>query len=133
MTTASERAFVIADLAGYTALTEAHGGMEAAKTVSRYVELASQALVPGARLLENVGDQVLIVADDVRAAVQTALRLRDAVEREPLFPDVRIGIHAGPVVEQAGHYFGSALNVTARLAAHARAGEVLCTERIAAG
>ena len=31
--------FVIADLAGYTALTEAHGGEQAATMVARYREL----------------------------------------------------------------------------------------------
>jgi class 3 adenylate cyclase len=125
-------AFVIADLAGYTALTEAHGGAEAARTVARYTDLASKALALGARLVERVGDQVLIVSDDPRSAVATALRLRDAVDREPLFLGVRIGIDAGAAVEEKGRYFGTALNVAARVAAHARGGQVLCTAHIVA-
>jgi adenylate cyclase len=44
--------FLIADLSGYTALTEAHGGVEAAKVVVRYVELARSALAADARLVE---------------------------------------------------------------------------------
>lgn len=71
MGVSGEYAFVIADPAGYTALTEAHGGAEAARTVARYMELASQALTPGVRLTERVGDQVLIVSDDPRSAVTT--------------------------------------------------------------
>ena len=66
-----EYTFVIADLAGYTALTEAHGGAEAARTIARYTELASNALTPGVRLTERVGDQVLIVGDDPSSAVTT--------------------------------------------------------------
>jgi adenylate cyclase len=127
-----EYTFVIADLSGYTALTEAHGGAEAAKTVSRYMELASNALIPGVRLVERVGDQVLIVSEDPRGAVTTALRLREAVSREPLFLGVRIGIDSGAAVEQEGRYFGSALNIAARVAAHARGGQILCTGEVAA-
>jgi class 3 adenylate cyclase/YHS domain-containing protein len=127
-----EYAFVIADLTGYTALTEAHGGAEAAKTVARYTELASNALSPGVRLAERVGDQVLIVSDDPCSAVSTALRLKDAVDREPLFLGVRIGIDVGAAVEQDGRYFGPALNIAARVAAHARGGQLLCTRRVAA-
>ena len=42
-----ERVFLIADLAGYTALTEAMGAEEAANVVDRYVALAHAALRPG--------------------------------------------------------------------------------------
>jgi adenylate cyclase len=127
-----EYTFVIADLAGYTALTEAHGGAEAARTVARYAELASKALTPGVHLAERVGDQVLFVADEPRNAVTTALRLKDAVDREPLFLGVRIGIAVGAAVEQDGRYFGPALNIAARVAAHAGGGQILCTGYAAA-
>lgn len=124
-------ALLIADLSGYTAFTEAHGDLEAANMVARYVEIAHAVLQPGARLVERVGDELLIVAEDIVSAVRTSTRLRDAIEREPLFPTVRIGLHAGSVLEQAGKYFGAALNLTARVAAYARAEQILCTERVA--
>jgi class 3 adenylate cyclase len=41
-----------------------------------------------------------------------------------------IADHAGPVVEQDGAYFGPALNVTARVADHARPGQILGTRAI---
>ncbi len=110
-----EIVFLMADLSGYTALTEAHGAVEAARTVTRYLEMARAVLQPGARLVEQVGDEVLIVSEAPEAAVRTALALRDAVEREPLFPALRAGLHAGPVIEQGGRYFGAALNLTARV------------------
>ena len=127
-----EVAFLMADLSGFTALTETHGDMHAATVAMRYVEIAQSALDPRARLVERVGDQVLIVAPDGDGAVRTAMRVFAAIEREPLFPRLRAGIHGGRVVEQDGRYFGTALNLTARLTAHARAGQILCTELIAA-
>jgi class 3 adenylate cyclase len=93
--------------------------------------LALNALGPGVRLTERVGDQVLIVSAEPGGAVTTALRLRDAVEHEPFFLGVRIGIDSGAAVEQDRRYFGSALNIAARVASHARSGQILCTARVA--
>ena len=126
-----EKTFVIADLSGYTALTESHGGLEAAKVVSRFLALAEVALVPGAAIFERVGDEILIVAADRVAGARTAVSVMDAVENEPLFPALRAAVHAGPVYEDGGRYFGAALNLTARVAGHARSGQILCTQPIA--
>lgn len=125
-----ERTFLFADLCGYTALTEVHGSGEAADVVERFLRLASATIRPGASFLERVGDEVVIVAAEAAAAVTTALALRDAIAREPLFPAVRAAIHAGPVVQRAGGYVGAALNVGARLTALASPGQILCTEPV---
>lgn len=124
-------AFLIADLAGYTALTEAHGNAHAAHAVTRYAEIALEVLEPGTRLLERVGDELLLVAESAPVIVRTAVRLQAAIEIEPSFPLIRCGIHKGAVVEEGGRYFGTALNLTARVAAHARGAQILCTARVA--
>jgi adenylate cyclase len=124
--------FLIADLAGYTALTEAHGGTEAAKVIRRYVELAEGAMRPGVDLVERVGDELLIAGSESRPVLETAICLRDAIDTEPMFPGVRMGIHGGRVLRNEGRYYGTALNLTARLAAHARPGQILCSDVIAA-
>lgn len=43
----------------------------------------------------------------------------------------RVGVHRGPALQRNGRYFGSGLNLAARVAAHARAGQILCTRLIA--
>jgi adenylate cyclase len=43
-------------------------------------------------------------------------------------PPTHIGIHAGPVVSQDGDVFGRTVNIAARIAARAEAGEVLTSE-----
>jgi class 3 adenylate cyclase len=125
-------AFVLADLAGYVALTEAHGNAEAAGIIERFLAATRASLAPGARLIERVGDQVVVAADDPHAALLTALQLTSSTAREPLFPLIRVAVHAGPVLERDGAYFGAALNIAARVAAQAQPGQILCTETLAA-
>jgi adenylate cyclase len=122
--------FLIADLSGYTALTEVHGDRHAAQAVMRYGQIVQAVLQPGARLVNRVGDEVLIAAADAATAVHTAVALHTAIESEPLFPTLRSGMHAGSAIEQGDSYFGGAVNLTARVAGHARGGQMLCSERV---
>jgi len=123
-----QRVFLIADLSGYTALTEAHGGISASKIVKRYFAIVQDCLQGDSQLVETIGDEVVIVGSDAANLIQVALRLREKVENEPNFPAVHIGIHAGNVMEQDGKFFGSAINIASRTAAYARAGQILCTQ-----
>jgi len=122
---------LVADLSGYTALTEAHGNISAAKVVNRYTEIAKESLYEGTRIIERVGDEILIAGTDAVGIIKTALKLVHKVETEPFFPIVHAGIHAGKVLEQEGHYFGSALNIASRVASHARGCQILCTNAVA--
>jgi adenylate cyclase len=124
-------ALLIADLCGYTALTETHGALAASETVLRFVRLAESCLEPGVVIIDSIGDEVFCAGADTLAVVRTALRLRDAIECEPDFLRVSMGIHRGAIVERDGRIFGPPINLTARLAAHALGGQILCTEPIA--
>jgi adenylate cyclase len=95
------------------------------------VRLAESCLEPGVTIVDSIGDEVFCAGADTLAVVRTALRLRDAIEHEPDFLRVSMGIHRGPIVEREGRIFGAPINLTARLAAHALGGQILCTEPIA--
>ena len=45
-------------------------------------------------------------------------------------PPAHVGLHAGPVVFQEGDYYGSTVNVAARIAEYARPGEVLVSQEV---
>jgi class 3 adenylate cyclase/YHS domain-containing protein len=122
---------LIADLAGYTALTETHGALHASEIVLRFGRMAEASLEPGVVIVDRVGDQVLCAGADALAVLRSALRLFGAIEHEPDFLAVQAGIHRGAVVEREGRLFGAPLNLTSRIAAHARGGQILCTEPIA--
>jgi adenylate cyclase len=126
-----ERTLLMADLSGYTALTETHGALHASEIVLRFGRVAEASLEPGVVIVDRIGDQVLCAGTDTGAVLRCALRLCAGIEREPNFLRIQAAIHRGGVVEREGRLFGAPLNLTARLVAHARGGQVLCTEPVA--
>lgn len=112
-------------------MTELHGDEDAASVALKFAELARASLDDECRLVKTIGDAVMIVSVSPRAALSVALNLRDKAAAEPLFPLVRTGLHHGPVVERDGDFFGASVNLAARIAAHARAGQVLCSAEVA--
>ncbi len=125
------RAVVFADLAGYTALTEAHGDDDAADVAVRFFDLTAERLRADARIVKTIGDAVMVVTSDAYAALEMGLALLRSIEQEPQFPGVRIGVHYGPVVERSGDVFGATVNIAARLTAHAHVGQLITSGAIA--
>lgn len=126
----TEYVFVFADLAGYTALTEAHGDEGGATVATRFHELTRAAL-GGAELVKTLGDGVMVVAPEVSTAVRVAKKLASQVAAQSDFPAVRIGLHKGCAVLRASDYFGNSVNLTARVMEAAKPGQILCTECVA--
>ena len=126
--TRSDRAVMFADLAGFTALTEAHGDEDAVAVTFRFTALGNDVLVGTTRIVKTMGDAIMFTADSVGDAVDTGIALLRAVDAEPSFPGVRIGLHSGDMVEHDGDVYGATVNLAARIAEQARSGQLLTTE-----
>jgi adenylate cyclase len=124
--------FCFIDLAGFTALTEAHGDEDAADLATRFFGMTRAALGPGDRLVKTIGDAVLVTSASAERGVGLVERLLTIAAEDPTFPSLRAGLHHGGAVERDADVFGAAVNLAARVAAEAHAGEVLGTEPIAA-
>jgi adenylate cyclase len=125
--------FVFADLAGFTALTEAHGDEEAVTLVEEFSE-GVEAELPAVRgeHVKTIGDALMLRIPDPADAVLVALRIAHDVITEHGAPAVRVGLHHGPAVERNGDYFGASVNLSARVSGLASGGEVLLTGETAA-
>jgi adenylate cyclase len=118
--------FVFADLVGYTALTERHGD-EAAAEIAREFRRTMRELSRehGAWQVKSMGDGVMIWASDACEAVALAVRTVEDVGTRPDLLPVRVGAHTGPAVMRGCDWYGSAVNVAARLAGAAAPNEAL--------
>ena len=118
--------FVLADLAGYTALADQRGD-EAAAAVAREFRRAMRVLSRrhGAWQVKSMGAGVMIWAPDASRAMALAVEtVRQLGTRPDLLP-VRVGVHTGPVVMRGCDWYGSAVNVAARLVSNAAPNEAL--------
>jgi adenylate cyclase len=125
--------FLFADIAGYTALTEAHGDEQAADLVAEFFEAISEELPTwGGTHVKTIGDAVMLHIPDPGQAVLLGLRITHELLHGHGAPAVRVGLHHGPAIERDGDYFGATVNLAARVAAEATGGEVLLTAHTAA-
>jgi class 3 adenylate cyclase/YHS domain-containing protein len=125
--------FLFADIAGFTALTEAHGDAEAAALVGEFCR-AVRAELPeyGGRQVKTIGDALMLSIPEPASAVLLGLRITHELMLGHGAPAVRVGMHHGSAIEQDGDYLGAAVNLAARVSAEAGGGEVLLTAETAA-
>ena len=123
-----EATFAFVDLAGFTAMTEAHGDAEAVAIVRAFRNRAKQVLGPDDELVKTSGDAVMLRFPTPEAAITV---LRELLQRELVVHDAvllpRAGAHHGHAVVVDGDYYGAAVNLAARVAGEASGGQLLVT------
>ena len=123
-------AFLFADIVGFTAYTEEHGDLAAAELAARLRLGVEEQLGVDAHVVKTLGDAVMVRIADPAEAVAAGTRISQRALSRPGDPRVRVGIHHGPAIECDGDFFGTAVNVAARVAALAGPGEVLVTDEL---
>ena len=96
--------------------------------MSRLVQRSS--VQHGGKPIKWLGDGVMFYFGDPGAGVRAALEMVDGLAAAGL-PPTHVGLHAGPVLFQQGDYLGQTVNLSARIADHARQGEVLVSQAVA--
>lgn len=128
--------FLFADLAGFTALTEAHGDERATDVAVGFFDEVAK-LLPDhrAQRVKTIGDALMVRGEDAGECVCLALRIANEIGAQHGFPMVRVGLNTGPAVERDGDWFGGTVNLAARVTSLAAGGEILAPEatRQAAG
>ena len=120
-------AILMADLSGYTALTETHGAASAADLIDKYLEIVQSCLAGDCQLKERTGDEVMIVSTSPDDLLSTALMILKKTANEENFLQVHGGLHYGTVLKRNHGYFGSAINLTSRIAAKANPSTFWCS------
>lgn len=128
-------AVMFVDLVGSTRLSESLGDQEWSGMIAAFRRIVRDVVDEheGAEV-GTQGDGSLLrfpsPADAVRCAGALVERLAQARDDGEVPAEVRIGIHAGRVVERDDDVLGKVVNVAARVADAAGPGEVLVTEPV---
>lgn len=122
--------FAFTDLVGSTRLWE-RVPEAARQALARHYEIIQGAVASNhGTIFKTVGDACCCVFHSPIDAVSAAIAIQHALESEP-WPQstgplrVRIGIHSGQAIVEAGDYFGPTLNRVARLMSAAHGGQIL--------
>ncbi|HSU62810.1 MAG TPA: adenylate/guanylate cyclase domain-containing protein [Burkholderiales bacterium] len=124
---------LFADVTGSTKLYEAAGDALAAEAIGRCLEkLRVSAEATGGRVVKTMGDSVMALFSSPDAAASAAARMQVAIEALPQVGDIklglRIGFHAGPVIQRDDDFYGDTVNVAYRLHEQAKRGQVLTSD-----
>lgn len=123
-----EVAILLADITGSTPLYQKAGDEAAARQVSDCLDhLRSAAEREGGIFVRSKGDDLLCTFADPAAALRAARLMLFQLSSGPLA--IHAGIHFGQTIPVGGDVYGDAVNLTARLAASAKPGEILASRR----
>lgn len=124
---------VFVDVAGFTTFTADEGDRAASRLLNNLEPLIRRAADLGkGEVVKNLGDGFLLAYPSASQAVRSGVALRDRTAEErtkngaglPL----RIAVHAGEPLVEAGDLLGHDVNLTARLLDHCRPDEVVVSD-----
>ncbi len=126
------RALLFTDIEGSTRRWELHGA-DMPTALARHDEIVRTAVERnGGRVFKHLGDGVAAVFPSVDAAagaaVEAQLRLGASTWPPGCELRARMGIHAGPLIEQGDDFFGATVNRAAWVMGAAHGGQVLVSE-----
>jgi len=98
--------------------------------VNRYQEYVRTALHGEAQIIQQIGDQIVLLADNLIDALETIRKLKGLAEAGHCFLSIHAGMHYGPVFIENDNLFGSTINIASRLMNLAEQGQILCSSAI---
>jgi len=127
---------MFADVAGSTAMYENMGDDLARERISKSLNtLISTSTRHGGSLVKTIGDEILVYFLDVDQAIYAAREIQEIMEDdsspETIGVSIRIGMQYGSAILEKNDIFGDTVNVAARIAAMAKARQILCTKELA--
>ena len=129
---ATTMAVLFADIAGSTKLYDTLGDTQAKKMVDECIALMRGIVAQyGGRVIKTIGDEVMCVLPDADSGCLAATDMQIKITELPAVSNVkraiRVGFHAGPVIEENNDVFGDTVNLAARMAGVAKAMQIITT------
>jgi class 3 adenylate cyclase len=130
------KTILFADIAKSSRIYETFGNKKAQKFISAYLNfLLEKAKNHDGTLVKTIGDEIMCTFPTADKAVMAAIEMQQSIECNPVrmkkmvTPNIYIGIHNGPVIEEDGDVFGDAVIIAARMVALAKQRQILTTKQ----
>ena len=115
-----------ADLTGFTALSQQLSATELSELLVEFAGAVSDVVLSdGGRIVKFIGDEVMWVSSTPEKLAKVAFDLVEHQEARQAGLQVRAGLGYGSVLAIAGDYFGTPVNLAARLVGAAAPGQIL--------
>lgn len=125
---------LFADISGSTRLYDQLGDVQAREIVSSTLDLLFNVVHRhNGKVIKTIGDEVMATFPDAEQAGNAACDMHETIEadneannRSPWI-SIRVGLHFGQALMEDGDVHGDAVNVAARMAAQAKARQIMTT------
>ncbi|MBI2802297.1 MAG: adenylate/guanylate cyclase domain-containing protein [Gammaproteobacteria bacterium] len=132
----SNLAILFADISGSTHLYEVLGDEAARAKVAECLELLTGVIERHAgTVIKTIGDEIMCTFPSAETAASAACDMQETLHEEiseqtpgPTALAIRVGMHFGQAILEAGDVFGDAVNVAARMASMAKAGQIIASQ-----
>ncbi len=130
--------FLLTDIVGSTALTAKLGNSAAQRVVRAHNSIARAAVKDyRGREIKHTGDGMLLTFPDAVTAARAAIAIQQEAHTyaadNPEAPlSLRVGLHTGQAAADEGEYHGEAVLLLDGICAAGEAGQITCSEEIAA-
>jgi putative ABC transport system ATP-binding protein len=126
---------MFSDIAGFTAMTERLGDQRVQEVLHTHCAVVrEQIALHGGFEVKAQGDGFMLAFASATQAVRCAVAIQRAMaaydEHAEAPIALRIGLHTGEATKEESDFFGRSVNVAARIAGAARAGEILVSSLV---
>lgn len=135
---ASKLSILFADISGSTKLYDSLGDERARKVVATTLTLLGDVVARyKGTVIKTIGDEIMCTFDDAEIATKAACDMQESLDEAneggatEVPVSIRIGYHFGPCIQENGDVHGDAVNVAARMAAQAKARQIITTAETA--
>jgi adenylate cyclase len=120
------------DLVGYTSTTTSLTVRELTKVLIEFDKRTAEVVGAGnGYIVKMIGDEAMFVAEEASDACRIAIGLVDGAGGG--LPPVRVGLASGEMVSVFGDFYGSSVNLAARLVAVAEPSTAVVSETARSG
>jgi adenylate cyclase len=121
-------AFLFCDLKDFTAYADTEGDEAAVAAIDTFAATVVRERGTEFRFTKALGDGFMLSYGDAEPAVAAGARIIDAMRSDDL-PGVHASVHYGKAIAREGDYFGSSVNLAARLLNAAERDELVATRQ----